>query len=272
MIRVALANSNSAERELLLKALRTCFAQVSRADVDVMAFANAMDLCRLFEERHHHFLDVIFCCVDDLATPRTAEGRRVDAVGLLADLRVRDSHLLLVIASHDAGKALDAYQLKAEFLHLPGTYDDLRRTLARPLSDISWETNPCLAVRTPGQIVNVSIADIQFVESSKRGPVIHLPKGQTVVTRGTLKSLYDKLVEAAVPTQVPRFAWPIADDAFVMAGSSFSVNLDNVVASGKGALVFADGETIIVPVRRRKDVERALDAYRRGLPAAKAED
>lgn len=258
MMRIALINGNAAERDALRRALRRSFEEARHASVDIVSF-NSLDalIDTLAGMRAHHY-DAIFCCIDGL---RTAVSQTLnDTVsGPFATLRATHPQLHIVIASHDASKALMAYQTGAEFLHLPGTYGDLKRVMDEPLSRTSWQACPNLAVRSPGQIDNIPITDIQFVESSKRGPVIHLPQGRLIVTRGTLRGLYEKLVGVSTNGD--------ADDtqaAFVMAGSSFLVNLDNVVASGKGALVFSDGETIIVPVRKRKDIELALEAFRRG--------
>ena len=50
----------------------------------------------------------------------------------------------------------------------------------------------------------------------------------------------------------------------VKAGSSVIVNLDNVQSAGKNSLVFPDGSIIIIPIRARKPLQEALEAYRAG--------
>lgn len=264
MMRVALINGNAAERDALRRALRRSFEEAHHTSVDIVAFKSLDALLDALKSTRIHHFDAIFCCVDGLRGSarqdfEEAVANRNGSPGALSTLRTTHPHLHLVIASHDGSIALAAYRLDAKFLHLPGTYDDLKRVMDAPLSRRSWDANPNLAVRSPGQIDNVPINDIQFVESSKRGPMIHLPGNKTIVTRGTLRGLYEKLVEVHLDDG-PQDVQP----AFVMAGSSFLVNLDNVVASGKGALVFSDGETIIVPVRKRRDIELALEAFRHG--------
>ena len=155
---------------------------------------------------------------------------------------------------------IGAYHIRAAFLHLPGTYDDLQRVMRTPFAQTGWDHVPCLTIRTSGQVSNVPATDIQFAESSKRGPVIHLPGNRLVVTRGTLKGLYERLESAWGDQAISHDT--LLKSPFVMAGSSFVVNLDAVVASGQGVLVFADGETIIVPVRKRRDIEQALQDFR----------
>ena len=261
MMRIILINSNAPERNALRKALDRSVSETHLTSVDIAAFESIDSLLDAHAAGRVHHINVVFCCVDRLKGPsrhpQAADEADSDSPWAFLELvRERHPRVHLIVASHDASVALNAYRTQAEFLYLPGTYDDLQRVMAKPLSRVGWDQNPSLAIRTSGQVGNVAIADIQFVESSKRGPVVHLPGGKTVTTRGTLKALYERL--AAVES--------IDEDdanAFVMAGSSFIVNLDNVVASGQGALVFSDGETIIVPVRKRKDIEQALQTYRR---------
>ena len=102
------------------------------------------------------------------------------------------------------------------------------------------------------------------------------------MARGTLQTLYENIVSAERDAEA-KAQDAKAEDAeaeggaasegaavgatrpaarrFIKAGSSFIVNLDNVRSAGEGSLIFADGETIVVPIRKRKAVKDALDSF-----------
>lgn len=256
MMRFATVDSNPADRAGLRDALRRCAIEAHHSSVGVSAFGSVDELSSALEQLRTGYFDVAVICADK---PRPALNDAASRRPLLLKLEaLHDAHpeIIIVLASRDTTAALDAYNLGAYFLLLSGGYEGIQPALAEALAHIGWSERACLAVRSASRVDNVAIEDIQFVESSKRGPVIHLPGGRTVTTRGTLKGLYDQMAE--------REDCLSEAEPLLMAGSSFIVNLDNVIASGKGALVFADGETIIVPVRKRKDIEDALDAYQTG--------
>ena len=265
MMRIALINSAAKEREMLAKAIAHCATDLRHPSVDIACFDDVAAFHDTLVARNPHYFGIVLCCIDrlkGLSAPahNGIVTTSVEPLEFLARLRRRIPTLHLVVASHDSAPAIEAYRLHAAFLYLPGTYDDLKNALRTPLTSTGWDSIPCLSVRTSGQVSNVALPDIQFVESSKRGPVIHLPGGRLVTTRGTLKGLFESL-----ETSLERYQEALGEqlkNPFAMAGSSFVVNLDNVVASGQGVLVFADGETIIVPVRKRKDIEQALLEFR----------
>jgi len=265
MMRIALINSNAGERDALCKALARCAEDLHHPPADIACFGGIAAFHDMLITRNPHHFDVVVCCIDRLRglTAPTRDGVEASTIGpldFLARLRRRIPDLPLVVASHDTSSAIGAYHIRAAFIHLPGTYDDLRRVMREPLAHVGWDFAPCLAIRTSGQVSNVPATDIQFAESSKRGPVIHLPKDRLVITRGTLRGLFERLETGWGDKALSHDT--LLKSPFVMAGSSFIVNLDNVVASGQGVLVFTDGETIIVPVRKRKDIEQALQSFR----------
>ena len=271
MMRIVVIDNNAAERDRLCDAVTRCAEEAHHAHVNVIAVATLAECAAMLSRLPMDFFDALLCCVD-VAGGIVARPARTDLrdgqtpLEQLTDLSKRYRNLKLVLASRDPAFAREAYRLSANFLLLPGTYENLSQALSEVLSDMGWRRNACLAVRSAGRIDNVAFSDIQFIESSKRGPIIHLPSRQHIVARGTLRSLYERLSEAQKAFSRNGQGGSTEQQEqlpFVMAGSSFIVNLDNVLASGKGALIFADGETIIVPVRKRKDIEEAL-ALRRG--------
>ena len=280
-MRFLVVDNNVAERNRLRDAVVRCAEEAHHSYASVVALGTISECAEMLGRLPRGFFDALLCCVDVAGgiVARPARSNLLDGqtpLEQLTDIARHYDNLDLVIASRDPSFAHEAYRLSASFLLLPGSYESLARALHKALSKTGWRQKACLAVRSAGRIDNIAFDDIQFVESSKRGPIIHLPAKQQIVARGTLRNLFDQIARAQESFARNGQAKQDAPDQgaqlpFVMAGSSFVVNLDNVLASGKGALVFADGETIIVPVRKRKDIEAAL-AARRGRRSSGADE
>ena len=251
MIRIAVCDHDAIQRRRVRDAVERYARETGINNVYVVQFASVEGAVRVAGRMRPGYFDVAFCNID----PTVLE--QPDAVSAAIEqarkLREEQPDVRLVIVSNDKSQAIHAYNHDVGFLLMSGTYDDFTRAAADPLAAAARKHSAVMAVKTGRGVQNVVLADVQFVESSKRGPIIHLPAGKTAPVRGTLQTLFDNLSssEALGP----------ADNRFVKAGNSFIVNLDNVRSAGEGSLVFADGETIIVPVRRRKDVLDALDSY-----------
>lgn len=236
-------------------------------NVEVTLFLSAEDLVDAFGRMRPGFFDLLFCDIGGASDDAPSEGER--AIDLVRKLREDNPDLRLVLLSESKSDAIFSYDLEAGFLVMSDSYDDFVRVASGPLSAISRERSAVTIVKSTTGVENVVLADIQFVESSKRGPIIHLPHGKTVPMRGTLQMLFESLAgaessddgaEAGTPAGTP--AGAALGRRFVKAGSSFIVNLDNVRAAGEGSLIFADGEAVIVPVRKRKALLDALRSYR----------
>lgn len=251
MRRFAIVGQRTKERTLLAETLRRTAESLGLDNIELLQLPDDQALADLMDRMRPDHLDLVLWRIE----ARDEDAFVVERWSALSALSPRTR---LVLASGEATRAHLAFRLAASFVLLPCSIDALRVTLEAPLEEVrSSKELPRLAVRSTAGVTCVPLEDIQFVESSKRGPIVHLPSSRTVITRGTLQTLYEQLSLAD--------ANPFGDDArrrFAMAGSSFIVNLDNVRASGKGALIFADGETVIVPVRKRRELNEALEAFR----------
>ena len=257
MIRFATADFDATDRSGLRDALRRCALESHHECVGITSFRSVDELILAMERLRKDYFDVVFVRIDKPPHASNSSNFHREMLEKLHAIRESHPNVTLVITSNDTKAAIEAYDLGAVFLLLSSGYDGVRHALTESMLRLGWDNQACLAVRSASRIDNIAIRDIQFVESSKRGPVIHLPGGQTITARGTLKGLYEQLASPAGGSHTDT-------ESLVMAGSSFIVNLDNVIASGKGTLVFASGETIIVPVRKRKEIEELLEAYQAG--------
>ena len=205
----------------------------------ISCVTNLDDMVGLVKRMREGFHDIVVC--------RAVSGN-TDALGALHEVRDADEDVSIVIASDTQDFAAEAFDLKVDgYCLFNEGRSGFERAMKVPILKAASKHTDTIALRTDQGTGNFPIDAIMFLEASKRGSLIHLPEGKTVLARGTLQSLFDQLGE---------------DERFIRAGSSFIVNLDNVRSLGEGSIVFPDGEVIIVPVRARKPVKDALIAYR----------
>ncbi len=258
VLRIVTVGFTAAWHTNLRDALERYVRDAGFDNIEVSSIASVEDLSDTLERVRDGYFDLALCSLEPRAGAMSRTmGESTEPVVMESLRALHDVYpkLRLIVSSRDAFHAIYAFELDAWFLPLTGTYEDLRRVVAVPLAEAESDKYAMMCVRSAGGVDNVSVDNIQFVESSKRGPIIHLPNARTILARGTLQTLFERLSEAGFSNDSDSHA------PFVKAGSSFIVNLNNVRASGKGALIFADGETIIVPVRKRKDVREALAAF-----------
>lgn len=127
-----------------------------------------------------------------------------------------------------------------------GGYLAFKDAVEGPLRTIAEGKEERVCVKSHDGLSNIALDAILFAESTKRGPLIHLPDEERVLTTGTLQALFERLG---------------GDNRFVKAGSSFIVNLDNIRTMGERSVIFADGEAIIVPIRVDKPLRESYEAY-----------
>lgn len=258
MIRTAICDKDAQERIRLRDAIERYARSSNINNVEVMQFTDIASFSETAARMRPGFFDPCFC--------RIYGDSDEEAIEEVRKLHADNPDMHLVILSDDKSQAIYSYDLDAGFLHLSNGYDDFVRVVSGPFDDIVRATRGEVAtVKSRNGVESMLLSDIQFVESSKRGSIIHLPLGKHVATRGTLQTLFDSLTAVDVPSEGAAAEGARASETrggrFVRAGSSFIVNLDNVRSAGEGSLIFADGETIIVPIRKRKAVLDALDSY-----------
>lgn len=264
VLRIVTVGFTAAWHTNLRDALERYVRDAGFDNIEVSSISSVEDLFDALGRMRDSYYDLALCSLEPRAGAMSrTSGESVEPAVMPALRALHETYpqLRLIVSSRDAFHAIYAFELDAHFLPLTGTYEDLRRVVAEPLANAEKDKGAMMSVRSAGGVDSVSVDSIQFVESSKRGPIIHLPNARTILARGTLQTLFERLAEAGFSNDRDSRA------PFVKAGSSFIVNLSNVRASGKGALIFADGETIIVPVRKRKDVREALALFHTRQPS-----
>lgn len=266
MIRVAISDRNRADRIRLRDTIERYLREANITNFDIRTFPSAESLGQAIKRRRPGIFSVAAFRLDESAEDDSDKPAVLDIV---ESVREDSPNLPIVLTSKRGEYAKYAYELDAQFLPLDSSYEDAIAVIGAWLSQRLRDKRALfVAVKSKKGIENVSLADIQFVESSKRGPVIHLPEGRSVTAHGTLQTLYENIVSAGQGDSdtegesdvAGTFAVPLSR-CFIKAGSSFIVNLDNVRSVGEGSLIFADGEAIVIPIRKRKAVKDALQSY-----------
>lgn len=241
MIRVVICDPDPKTRVRMRRAVERCAANEGVHNVGCLLVADVAAVVERTIARRPGFID--------LALVRVEGGDREVALVEKASsiMHERGCPLPFVLVSTNADYAYDSYRLgMAGFIPLPTDMEGFGRVVSGLLRAAAERKAELRHVKSLKGIDGVPIADVLFVESSKKGPIIHMSGDRTVDMRGSLQNLLDTLLD---------------DERFAKAGGSFIVNLDNVRSFGEGSVVFPDGQTIIVPARARKPLQDDLDAY-----------
>lgn len=244
MVRVAICDNDTAERTRLRNAIERFVDGLGVCSAEIAVFDTAADLAAVANRLRSSYFDVLVCSLDTNSS---------DEIDMLKRLHDANPESAFATYSASKDKAIDAYAIVSEFFVLPCTANSFERAIGSKLLEVADRKKSLFAIKTSEGLCNIDLKCVTFVESSKKGPIIHLPGGKTIPARGTLQSLHERL-NAANPQ-------------FVKAGGSFIVNLDNIRMTGESSVIFGDGEAIIIPIRARKPLKEAFTAFRLGREA-----
>ena len=239
MIRILVCDPDAGDRSQLRSAVDALVKLMDISNCGIAYVTKLEELIALAQRTNPGFYDIVVCRVGPEAD---------QALEALREVRAADANLGIVIASDSPDHAVDAFDLHVDgYCLFKDGRDGFERAMKVPLLKAAAKHADTVGVRSEIGIGNVTIDEIQFVEASKKGPLVHLPEGKTLLARGSLQSMFELLE---------------GDGPFIKAGNSFIVNLDNVRSFGESSIIFPDGEAIIIPVRARKAVKEALYAHR----------
>ena len=244
MIRIAACEPDKATGNRLRGMIDAYLRQLGLFNSEVLVVGSYTELGAVLSRLRPGFVDLCLCRIE-INADDSARERLAVAVQGLRDLSPSTRFILVSSAGENA---LCAYLANVSFLKMPFEEERFKAVVGGALNDIAEDHHARFAVKASKGVSNMNLNDIAFVETGKKGPVIHLPAGREVVTRGSLQALYDRLSGL--------------DNNFVRAGGSFIINLSNVRSVGDSSVVFGDGSTIILPTRARKPIQESFAAYR----------
>lgn len=206
----------------------------------IMHADSPTDMDALIRRMRSGFFDLAICLIDQ---PSQCD----ETVKALASIRALEQDIAIVIVADRPDYARELVSLGiAGYCLIGDGAAGFEAALRPPLQRISEQHDSVVGLRFDGGVGSIVLDDIMFIEMSKKGAIMHLASGGTLLVRQTLQALFEKLV---------------ARGSFIKVGGSFIVNLENIRLIGEGSIVFPDGESIIVPVRVRKTVRDTVQRY-----------
>ena len=241
MIRFAIYDTRARARSAFRQALGSIAALEGIAPVTVSQFASLGEAVAALQDRRPDYFKLLLCNIDCLTDQDNQP---------LSLIKRRFPHTRLVLMSEVADSAIRTYQVHADdFILLSEGANEFTRVVKKQLVDINAQRGATITLKSRDGIEVLDTNSILFAETSSTGPLIHIADGREVQVRGTMQGLFAQMEH---------------EECFARAGGSFIVNLDNVRSAGKSSLAFPDGSVIIVPIRARKPLQEALEAYRCG--------
>ena len=243
MIRIIICDSNRAEGLSLRDAIDAYASNHGIFNIEVLILNSREEFAELLNRLRPDFFHIAICHIDDRCANMS-----LDQIGsTLGETRSLTPNTHFIMMSSDPSHAICAFKANADFMLLPSSSADFVRLIGGALRQAVNGQRTLFSVKQAKGVACMNVNDITFIETGKKGPIIHLPGGRTVITKGTLQSLFEKISAIS--------------DNFIRASGSFIVNLDNMRIIGKSSVIFGDGEAIILPVRARKPVRDAYVAY-----------
>ena len=238
MIRVLAYDSNKSDRIRLRRAIAAVMDRLSGSSFSVMRSAVPTDITKSVQTVRPGFFDIIVCWLDE----------NPDSIfDALDTIHSDQPDACIVIVAENADYARRAIMVEASgYCQVGQGIDGFMRAMLPAVSDAIERHSGTIGLRSSTGAGNILLDDFLFAESSKKGAVMHLSNGETILVRTTLQALFDRLS---------------ADERFVKAGSSFIVNFDSVRSLGESAAIFLNGESVVLPVRVRKPVKEAFESF-----------
>ena len=238
MIRVVVYDTDASQHRHLRSAVDAAMKKLGSPSHGFSRAVSPEDMVAIVRRARLGLFELIVCRI------ASHPGETFDA---LRAVREEDQEIDIVIMADSPEHARQAVEVGVSGYCLTAEGPEgLERALAPSLARAIERHGDTIGLRSDKGVGSILIDEIVFAESSRKGAVIHLSDGDTLLVRSSLQALGDKLV---------------AKGSFIKAGSSFLVNLDNVRSIGDGAVIFSNGDSIIIPIRARKPTEGALRAH-----------
>lgn len=217
-------------RRYLLK-----YAQNENIDMEIEAFESAGEMFAAHREAKEKpvliFLDIYMNQIDGIEA-----ARKLRAAG------VRTS---ILFTTSSAEHAMEAFDVHADgYLHKPFDYEVFKHAMSK-VSDQLHTEYKTVEIRVDRMSRKFRIRDICFVETDNHGVQIHCTDNiyRANITMEGMKELIG------------------GENSFVMCGRSYMVNLAYVEKVEGGVIYMKGKETIIIPVRLKKQIGEQYHQY-----------
>ena len=240
MIRVLVCDQDTSGQSQLRSVVNAALGSLGVRGYGIVRVGSPADMDVFVRRMSPGFFDLIVCLIDE---PSQCDATRE----ALTSVRALEQDVSIVIAADRSDYACELVPVRLSGYCLIGDgAAGFAEAIALPLLHVLERHGDVIGLRFDGGVGSVVLDDILFVEASKKGALVHLASGTTLLVRQTLQAMFDKLS---------------ARGSFVKAGNSFIVNLENIRSLGESAIIFPNGESIIMPVRVRKSVKETAQQH-----------
>ena len=238
MIRVLAYDSNKNDRFRLRWAIETVMERCGWRSFSVTRSVAPADMVHSVQAMRRGFFDIIVCWL----------GENPDSVfDALSEICLDEPDVHIVVVAENAESARRAVMVEASgYCQVGQGIDGFMNAMLPAVSQAIERHSGTIGLRSSAGVGNIMLDDFLFAESSKKGAVIHMSDGETILVHNALQALFDRLS---------------ADGRFVKAGRSFIINLDCIRSLGDRAAIFLNGESVILPVRVRKPMKEAYESF-----------
>jgi DNA-binding LytR/AlgR family response regulator len=234
MIRIAVAEDDAAQREMLCACVRE-FMEANGEQTEMLCFEDGADLLEHYPAKP----DLLLMDID---MPR------MDGLEAARRVRESDSGVLLVFVTNLIQYALAGYAVDAmDFVVKPVTASGCRPALERALKRIRQKRGSQLTVRCRKNRMVVNVNEILYAETQGRALLLHLKDG-----------------EMEISESIQSFEERTRGLGMFRCHGSFLVNLAAVDRVGRTDAVVA-GASIPVSKYRRSEFLQAMAAHMGGV-------
>lgn len=232
MLRIAVCDDD----ETSLQAIKKLVAQTLKEEYVLTSFHSGLDLMLYLSEQVKGQLDIAILDID------LGEGQ--NGIELAKRLNRDYPRIKIIFCTGFIEFSQDVYDSEAVyFLVKPIKAEKMQNALSRALLSLNTGKKETLQLKTEGNILNLNVAEIRYIESLRRQISI-------VGEEGAL-TCYAKLSEvlARLPFN------------FIRCHKSYIVNLNFVQALGRDEFVLSRGERVPISRAQYEEVKRAFLSY-----------
>jgi len=213
--------------------------ELAGVEFEIHAFLEGKEMVKLYEQAEEKpylmFLDILM------------EGDT--GIDIAKSLRAKGYDGRIIFATSSDKHMMDAFAVYADgYICKPFKYEDVKNAMDRMKVRFMNESRN-IKVRSDRAELMVKVADIIYVESENHSVIIHLKDDELIKANNSLSEIAQMLAN---------------ETNFTACGRSYFINFNYVDEVTKETFELSNGESILIPVRIRKQMQLDFNSYKVG--------